>query len=106
MNLEPLQDTVLVKPLAEDHEEAGLFIPSLVEEENEKVTLRCRRGEVVASRSAFSLHPGDVVYFIDGTYRKNKQRVNRDEFEFEGQILIHVKDEELRGFLKNTQKDQ
>lgn len=96
MNLEPLKGTLFVRSLVSDNEKAGLFLPGLLEEQNEKETMRLRRGEVVKHNSTLPVADHDVVYFLDGTYEKNNERINQDEFEWEGERLIHVKDDELR----------
>lgn len=102
MTLEPLKGTLIVRPLAQDTQAANLFLPAFLEEENEKETMRLRRGEVVIQNSTLPVKKSDVVYFLDGTYQKNNERINQDEFEWEGERLIHVKDDELRMIVRTT----
>jgi len=104
--LEPRKGTLFVRPLAKDKEREGIFVPSFFEEENEKVSMMLRRGEVVKQNSTLPVKESDVVYFLDGTYQKNNERINQDEFEWNGERLIFVKDEELRAYETSSGSDE
>ena len=83
--IEALTGSILVKPIGET------LTGSLLSADLEKITQTLRQGT--------DRKTGKIVYFIDGTYEKNDQRINQDEFTHEGQLYIHVKEDEIRLFL-------
>ncbi|KPJ86093.1 molecular chaperone GroES [Parcubacteria bacterium SG8_24] len=95
MQVKPLSDRVLVKPLDESETtKSGIVIPDTVEKE------RPEKGEVIAvgpgkmlengSRSEMSIQPGDKVVF---------KKYGPDEIKVDGQELLILEESDILAVL-------
>ena len=91
-----LGKSLAVETLKEDEiTKQGIILPSNVVRERERSSLNVGTVRFISPKCDMEVSVGDRVVFVEGTYWKNNERKNPDEFHLDDTTLVRVPQNEV-----------